>query len=1358
MKKLLFFSVLTACTMIRTQAASPDIDILNVQQGNTDPTAKVVFKVDQEVSSDGSGYQMLFDSQCQTYGMLDISINGIRLPDDVTAFHSLFDYTLPEGAEADCVSPVVKNGESDTLLLPEGNYDMLLLNPSVYVEECVIYPVQTKYGAMGNISLASGKTYVFELKRGSFGSLDLNMVLPYDLVVEEIVRPVSSLLFTGEEPLEIRISNQGDETIPSGTVSLGFSLDGTPGEPELLGQSLAPGESREYVFTQKLDLSSSTRHHLSVWASCPGDIILANDTVEKEIELSGICGLPYHEDFSSDTSIGKIWSVVDANQDMISWEWEDDTLNAVDHELGSVGISFSQQHASDDYLISPAIRIPQGDANLTFMYRAASVNYPERMAVLYGNRPEIESMKVVDTISNITNETFQIYPFNFHQEEEAVIYFAFHAISDADRLGIYIDEVQVNQGVYEGECDLALEAVVIPPSGCELEDAQVSLEISNVGNDNVKQLEAYYVLQGSQDTVREIFDVSINVGGRKRVDFEQRVQFPAERTTTLHAGIYPLSSEKEVENNRMSVNGTHYSPLTEFPALLSISRQQVRPVDPESWKQVADTLVALQAGSPIISHCLSLEPGCRYRISYEYLGGEMVLWAVPDAYRILVGKAFTDRKEWKIIKEDNTVYSTFFVPGECMFETDATGGEYIFAVEATEIPSNLRFCHFQVTKVEPHDARLSELHSGISNLYTYRQMEGSRVANVLVTNRGTDVLRNMKVNFTENGTVIGQADVQELDPDSSVNVKVPYKAVDVLGKTSYRLKGEVVLSQVEDGYPADNFVEQEFILNDTLMSWDGLESDQQLYGDYEIMPSEPKRYGMPYYLAVKDTLTSLTIGWCTGFERTLSLLINRWDPIRGEMGDTIYHNTLTRGSAKGFMTYQLPSIVLENGDYMVSIAHETSNVMGLAGDRDKNGFVYEIRDGKAIRNTSWGYAAIRLGFHPTESDHTYDVALVSIEKPETVGIFSQTEPVSVKVSNLGPEPVSEVSLSCYVNDEKVQEKKVSLSAYQTFSVEFVADLSQPEQEYEIKVVSTYGKDPNPLNDTVVKTVQSLAAVNPYRMDFEHCADFSFDGWNPEWKSVDRDGVPTSGFQDVSYPGKEQPTGFMAFNPYKTEPAMYGPDALVSYDRVSPIQGYKFGVSFCATTSMNDDWLISPKLKLPKKNASMSFYVRSYSEIDGPEQYKVLISEKTDNIEDFKVIRPASTAPTEWEKIEVDLGDYAGQEVYLAIQCITFDGFVFMVDDIRVSDPNNPSGNDVIPEMESVSLYPNPAREQVYVYAGQNTVERVEIYSLQGVRVLEWNTVSGQSSVLLELPSLTSGVYVVRIKTSQGIVTRKLSVM
>jgi len=178
-------------------------------------------------------------------------------------------------------------------------------------------------------------------------------------------------------------------------------------------------------------------------------------------------------------------------------------------------------------------------------------------------------------------------------------------------------------------------------------------------------------------------------------------------------------------------------------------------------------------------------------------------------------------------------------------------------------------------------------------------------------------------------------------------------------------------------------------------------------------------------------------------------------------------------------------------------------------------------------------------------------------------------------------------------------------------------------------------------------------------DFEGYDDFTLD-FSP-WTTADVDGSETYGILDHDFPNSGSPMAYIVFNPSGVTPSMGSDEA------IRPHSGSKFAACFASTTPPNDDWIITPAIALGS-NSSLSFWVKSYTEQYGLERYKVGVSTTDNNPSSFTIISGNSylEAPSAaWQEKQFDLSAYDGMEVYIGIQCVSNDAFIFMLDDLTV---------------------------------------------------------------------------------------------
>ena len=280
---------------------------------------------------------------------------------------------------------------------------------------------------------------------------------------------------------------------------------------------------------------------------------------------------------------------------------------------------------------------------------------------------------------------------------------------------------------------------------------------------------------------------------------------------------------------------------------------------------------------------------------------------------------------------------------------------------------------------------------------------------------------------------------------------------------------------------------------------------------------------------------------------------------------------------------------------------------------------------------------------------------------------------------------------------------------------------------------------------VTFTVTSGGTMTSIILDFEAQEDWSLT-FDP-WTTVDVDGSNTYGIEGVDFPHAGEPMSFIAFNPATTEPS------LADDPELQPHGGIRFGavMASAAPTYENDDWLISPQVTLGM-NSSLTFWVKTYVDDWGLERYNVLISTTDNDPASFTLISdpPYMEAPTDWTEMYYDLSAYDGQTVYVAIQGVTADAFIFMVDDISIDYYTG------TPEIGNVnfSVYPNPVVNDMTI-TSDSEMNRIEIFNQLGQKVFARDIKEFKYRV--NASEFENGVYYIRITAETGVTTQKVTI-
>lgn len=189
--------------------------------------------------------------------------------------------------------------------------------------------------------------------------------------------------------------------------------------------------------------------------------------------------------------------------------------------------------------------------------------------------------------------------------------------------------------------------------------------------------------------------------------------------------------------------------------------------------------------------------------------------------------------------------------------------------------------------------------------------------------------------------------------------------------------------------------------------------------------------------------------------------------------------------------------------------------------------------------------------------------------------------------------------------------------------------------------------------------------------FESYTDFAIANVG-SWTLTDVDLKTTYGFQGVTFPNTQVAKSFQVFNSTLTTPAL-DPTTTSNW---SARTGARAMVSFGADSApWSNDWLISPQVQLiAGSGASLSFWAKGCDATYGAEKFKVLVSTTGTAVADFTAISPLTVTPSDavYHEYTYNLNAYAGQQVYIAIQCTSDDQFGFAVDDFKVVSTTLPT--------------------------------------------------------------------------------------
>jgi len=243
------------------------------------------------------------------------------------------------------------------------------------------------------------------------------------------------------------------------------------------------------------------------------------------------------------------------------------------------------------------------------------------------------------------------------------------------------------------------------------------------------------------------------------------------------------------------------------------------------------------------------------------------------------------------------------------------------------------------------------------------------------------------------------------------------------------------------------------------------------------------------------------------------------------------------------------------------------------------------------------------------------------------------------------------------------------------------DISMPKTELAI-VLTDNIIDPYNLvfsNDDAGNTVAKWNQKLLFTDSFETYDDFASGSFG-DWLTYDIDKNPVypialgSMTNIVKFPGSgdaSNPTaiGPMVFNPWNTVPPMLPTDQAIQ----APT-GDKTLIFFSAQRGKSDKWAISPEVEI-NNDYQLTFKAKAYANTY-TESLEIGVAEEGEHPEDFTIIAEVpNIIANAWGEYSVDLAEYAGKTIRIAIRYTSYDAFLAQVDDFTVG-PKSGEGETV----------------------------------------------------------------------------------
>lgn len=273
-----------------------------------------------------------------------------------------------------------------------------------------------------------------------------------------------------------------------------------------------------------------------------------------------------------------------------------------------------------------------------------------------------------------------------------------------------------------------------------------------------------------------------------------------------------------------------------------------------------------------------------------------------------------------------------------------------------------------------------------------------------------------------------------------------------------------------------------------------------------------------------------------------------------------------------------------------------------------------------------------------------------------------------------------------------------------------------------------------------------AQTTIFEDSFESYANFAIANVG-NWTLLDLDGLPTYGIEQgeeetsVVFANSGSPMAFMVLNSTASTPVL---DAGAWAGKTGSKCMAAMGAVPAPPINANNDYLISPQVQLGLSGNTVKFWAKGIT-MSYPEKFRVGVSTTGTAAANFTMITPtAGVTPTaSWAEYSYNLDAYQGQNVYIAIQCVSIDAFSLLIDDFKVSA--TVLGTEDFAR-NNFAVYPNPATDVLNI----SNVNKLEITNAT-ISDINGRIIKNINSSIesINVADLTSGVYFLKVTTTEG---------
>ena len=680
----------------------------------------------------------------------------------------------------------------------------------------------------------------------------------------------------------------------------------------------------------------------------------------------------FYENFAAEENFTNNWVVLDNNNDKSTWLNDRDSEPDADGGKGIARYQYNSKNAADDYLTTKnPVTLKAGANCISFYYRtSSSTNYPERFEVLYGKSSDVSTMTVIASLIDKKTAEWVASINDFEVAEAGDYYFSFHAISEKNKGSIYIDNIAIDEGSFNGVPDIALENLILPPSDCTLGSSPIKVTVKNLGTGPINGFSLYYELEDEDIKVTQEFTDVIAADASLDVTFTTPVDFSSVDQGYNIKVVAQCAGQTNFANDTVAGRVINLSPaLLPFESNFekAIDLLNWNPITPNGWIYKSGAYKA-EVPSSLLSRCIHMEPG-NYRLSFNYsAGSELLIGGIKyDLFNITFGKSGSDMATWSDLGKFKE-FTNYETRKKDIKFTVTEEGNYGISFNATEL-SYLEIFSISVSKILEHDIKVESITS--KEKYP-RMIPKSHLKNtaqefeVVVANYGQQIENNIKLDVKAYNDVLATTTIPTLAVGETKKETFASNLADIASSKELIAAFSAEASIAQDDDLENNTAQLETIVTDSIYAW-----DNPTDFTFGIGGKGPVAFGTAFTIMKEDVLTSLSLYFIAkegqdNDQITLSVYEINTDN-NSEVKSTMVTKSVLRGKGGEEIVYKLPETKLVPGKYMFEVKQEGTVNMGLLCDQSKEGLIAVTKAGFMNELPGYGAPYIRPNFSKSAS-------------------------------------------------------------------------------------------------------------------------------------------------------------------------------------------------------------------------------------------------------------------------------------------------------------------------------------------------------------------------------------------------------